>query len=219
MRLISIFLRPVYYLLYHQFAWTYDFVASIVSLGHWQDWVQVALPYLNGRILEIGFGPGHLQRYMNEKQHLAFGLDESRQMAHQASRLLRKQGAMVRLARGYAQNIPFASGVFESVVATFPAEFIFYPRTLQELRRVLAPSGKLIILPMAWITSMRPLIRLTTWLFRVSGEAPGMPRPVSAALRDQFVCAGFEIRSKIVVRKDSQVLVLVAENDHVPDLE
>src|SRR5450830_1634642 len=131
MRLIQILLRPIYYLLYHQFAWTYDLVASMVSLGRWQDWIHSALPYLNGRVLEIGFGPGHLQFSLNEKDLPSFGLDESRQMARQASRRLRKQGVTSHLSRGYAQYIPFASGVFDSVVATFPAEYIFDSRTLK----------------------------------------------------------------------------------------
>jgi ubiquinone/menaquinone biosynthesis C-methylase UbiE len=85
-------LRPVYYLLYHQLAWTYDFVTSVVSLGRWSDWVQSALPYLNGRVLEFGFGPGHLLPSLSENNLPAFGLDESRQMAHLARHLLLKKG-------------------------------------------------------------------------------------------------------------------------------
>jgi ubiquinone/menaquinone biosynthesis C-methylase UbiE len=210
MRLILFLLRPIYYLLYHQFAWTYDFVSAVVSLGRWLDWVNSALPYLDGTVLEIGFGPGHLQRSLIEKKLMAFGLDESRQMARQASRRLRKQGVISRLARGYAQHIPFVDGSFDSVVATFPAEYIFDPQTLMEMMRVLVPSGKLVILPMAWITGTRPLERLAAWLFRISGEAAGRPGPASAALIDRFARLGFEVRSEIVKMKGSQGLVIVA---------
>lgn len=211
MRLIQILLRPIFFLLYHQFAWTYDFVAALVSLGRWQDWVQTALPFLSGRVLEIGFGPGHLQVTLNENKILAFGLDESRQMARQASRRLHHNGAIPGLSRGYAQNIPFAGEVFDSVAATFPSEYIFDLQTLTEIRRVLIPSGQLVILPMAWITGMRPLERLAAWLFRVSGEAPGKPKLISPALRDRFVHAGFEVRSEIAATKGGQVLVIIAK--------
>lgn len=211
MRLIQILLRPIYYLLYHQFAWTYDFVAAVVSLGRWQDWVQVALPFLSGRVLEIGFGPGHLQLYLDQKNIKTLGLDESRQMARQASRLLKRNGISSRLFCGYAQNIPFAGGSFDSVAATFPAEYIFDPQTLKEIYRVLVPSGHLIILPMAWITGTRPLERLAAWVFRFSGEAPGKPGPVSTALKGRFIHAGFQVRSEIVKIKGSHVLVVVAE--------
>ena len=211
MRLIVFLLRPIYYLLYHQFAWTYDFVAAVVSLGRWQDWVKAALPYLNGRVLEIGFGPGHLQLSLNKNKLPAFGLDESRQMAHQASRRLRKQGVISCLSCGYAQHIPFMDGTFDSVVSTFPSEYIFDSLTLKEMKRVLGPAGKLIILPMAWITGTRPLERLAAWLLRVSRETPGKPGLVSVAIRDQFAHTGFEVRSEIVELKGSQVLVIVAE--------
>lgn len=210
-RLIVYLLRPFYCLLYHQFAWTYDFVESVISLGHWQEWVQVALPYLNERVLELGFGSGHLQLSLNEKNLPAFGLDESHQMAHQASRRLRKQGAISRLFRGYAQHLPFADGVFDSVVATFPAEYIFDPQTLKEIMRVLVPAGMLVILPMAWITGMRPPEQLVAWLFRVTGEALGKPGPVSAAINDRFAHAGFEVRSEMIQLKGSQVLVMVTK--------
>jgi ubiquinone/menaquinone biosynthesis C-methylase UbiE len=211
MQLIVFLLRPIYYLLYHQFAWTYDFVAAVVSLGRWQDWVQASLPFLSGRVLEIGFGPGYLQLSLNMNKLPAFGLDESRQMAHRARRRLRNQGVTSCLSCGYAQNIPFMDGAFDSVVSTFPSEYIFNSQTLGEIRRVLVPAGKLIILPMAWITGTRPLERLTAWLLRVTGETPGKPGLVSAAIRDQFAHIGFEVRSEIVKLKGSQVLVIVAE--------
>jgi hypothetical protein len=35
--------------------------------------------------------------------------------------------------------------------------YIFDPQTLQEIKRVLVPAGKLVILLMAWITGRHPL--------------------------------------------------------------
>ena len=213
MRLILLSLRPLYYLLYHQFAWTYDLAAAIVSLGHWQDWVQAVLPFLEGRVLELGFGPGHLQLQLSlgKKEFQAFGLDQSRQMARQASQRLKKQGVNSCLVSGYAQNIPFLHGVFNSVVATFPSEYIFDPRTLEEIYRVLTLGGKLIFLPMAWITGRRPLELLAAWLFRFSGEATGKPGLVSDDIRKQFTRLGFKVSSEIVEMRGSQVLIIVAE--------
>jgi SAM-dependent methyltransferase len=211
MSLIQILLRPIFYLLYHQFAWTYDLVAAVVSLGRWQEWVRSALPYLSGRVLEIGFGPGHLQASLNEKKIPTFGLDESSQMVRRAARLLRHKGTSGHIIRGYAQSVPFAAGTFNSVVATFPAEYIFDPQTLYEIRRVLLPGGQLVIIPIAWITGRRLLERLAAWVFRVSGEAPGKPHLLSAAIKSRFVHVGFEVRSEVVKKKGSQVLVILAK--------
>jgi ubiquinone/menaquinone biosynthesis C-methylase UbiE len=205
------FLRRVYYLLYHQFSWIYDFIASIISLGHWQDWVQSVLPFLHGRILEIGFGPGYLQRSLYEKNLPAFGLDESSQMARRASSLLNRKLGTSRLIRGYAQHIPFASGVFDSIVATFPGEYIFDPSSLHEFKRVLNPSGKLIILLMAWITGPSLPELFAAWLLRVSGEAPGNPGSFSSLRSDRIALAGFVVQQEILILQGSQVLVIVAE--------
>ena len=210
MRLILFLLRSSFYLLYHQFAWTYDLVAAIVSLGRWKRWVLSALPYLEGRILEIGYGPGHLQASLHSKGQSVFGLDESRQMARQANRRLLKMGFRSNLSRGYAQHLPFPQGVFDTVIATFPSEYIFEQNTLLEARRVLLTGGRLIILPMAWITGTHPLERLAAWLFRITGEAPGEPKPISAAIRNQFTRAGFQVRDEIIKMEGSQVLVIIA---------
>jgi len=84
-------LRFFFRLLYHQFAFTYDLVAATVSLGRWKDWVLSVLPFIQGtRVLEIGHGPGHLQRALLEQNLLAVGIDESSQMGRLAKRNLRR---------------------------------------------------------------------------------------------------------------------------------
>jgi ubiquinone/menaquinone biosynthesis C-methylase UbiE len=63
MNIIQRFMRVFFHLLYHPFAFTYDLVAAVVSFGHWKDWGMTVLPFIEGtRILELGHGPGHLQR-------------------------------------------------------------------------------------------------------------------------------------------------------------
>jgi ubiquinone/menaquinone biosynthesis C-methylase UbiE len=209
MILLLVVLRPIYYLLYHQFAWTYDFVAGVVSLGHWNDWVKAVLPHLEGRVLEIGYGPGHLQTALFQDNIFSIGLDESPQMALLARLRLQKSGFIHRLSRGYAQSIPFASGSFDTVVATFPSEYIFDPETLKEIRNVLTPGGKLVVVPTAWITGKHPLEKLVAWLFMVIG-AQGAPGPVSSAFRVRLSNAGFYVQSQILGMDGSQVLVISA---------
>ena len=58
-------MRVFFHLLYHPFAFTYDLVAAVVSFGQWKNWGQSILPFIDGtRILELGHGPGHLQRFL-----------------------------------------------------------------------------------------------------------------------------------------------------------
>jgi len=173
MQILSVFLRLFFRLLYHTFAWAYDTVAAVVSVGQWRSWVMSVVPYLSGpRILELGHGPGHLQARLLAEGRSAFGLDESCQMGWQARKRLLRKGYSPSLSRGMAQALPFPAGTFHQVVATFPSEYIADPRTLLEVYRVLVPGGEAVVLLLAWITEKRWYGRLAAWLFRVTGQAP-----------------------------------------------
>src|SRR5689334_18669576 len=102
------FMRIFFRLLYHPFAFTYDLVAAAVSFGRWKDWVMSILPFIKGsRILELGHGPGHLQRVLLDRGLVIVGLDESAQMGRIAKKLL---GNSQKLTRGLAQHLPFEAG-------------------------------------------------------------------------------------------------------------
>ena len=96
------FLRVFFKLLYHQFAFTYDLVAAAVSFNRWKDWVMEVIPFIEGtRILEIGHGPGHLQRVLLSRNLVAVGIDESSQMGRLTKH--RTDGS-AHLTRGLAQD-------------------------------------------------------------------------------------------------------------------
>ncbi len=208
-RLLAKFLRAFFHLLYHQFAWTYDWVAATVSVGMWKDWVRAALPDLHGpRVLEVGHGPGHLQAALAEAGHAAFGLDESMQMSTQAGKRVAGAGWAPRLANGLAQQMPFAPASFHQVAATFPAEYIVDPRTLSEVFRVLLPGGSFIILAGAEITGKGILEQGAAWLFRVTAQAGNQ----DASLPAQFLAAFRKVGFAVDVERrvlDSSVLIFV----------
>jgi ubiquinone/menaquinone biosynthesis C-methylase UbiE len=210
-RLPTFLLQHIYSLLYHQFAWAYDFIAAVVSLGKWNNWVQTILPFSNGRVLELGFGTGRLQRSFFKKGILAVGVDESREMIIKSRRFLRKNFAPLRLIRGYAQSLPIRNECFDTVVSTFPAEYIFDPGTILEIRRVLLPTGKFILLPTAWITGTSFSERLLAWLLRFIGYTREGPGSISTAFKDQFLRVGFEVDSEVIGCKGSQVLIIKAQ--------
>lgn len=197
------FMRFFFYLLYHPFAFTYDVVAWVVSFGRWQDWVRSIAPLLEGtRILELGHGPGHLQRFLLERGLAAVALDESVQMGRIARRRL---GGKHKLTRGLAQNLPFAPACFDTVVATFPSEYIFDPRTLAEIQRVLAPRGRLIVLPATF-----PANGFLKWLYRVTGESPAtLDDALLQRFAKPFERAGFETEVQCVDDHKNAVLVVI----------
>lgn len=204
-RLLLTFLRTFFKLLYHQFAWAYDGVASIVSLGIWQKWVKSVLPYLDGpRVLEIGFGPGHLLVGLHQKGITAYGLDESRQMGHIAKRRLERLGRSSNLIRGDTKTLPFADECIHQVAMTFPAEYILNSTTITEIRRVLIKGGVALVLPFAWITGRRPWERLIAWVNRVTGETPDWDEKGLDPLKK----AGFEVSWELLDFTSSKIILI-----------
>ena len=198
-------MRIFFHLLYHPFAFAYDLVAATVSFGKWNDWVREILPFITGtRILELGHGPGHLQRILLDLNLDPVAMDESAQMGILAKRRL---GNRHKLARGLAQQLPFANNSFDCVVSTFPTEYIFHAQTLSEIRRCLSDGGRLIVLPVAW-----PKRRFLKWLYQVTGESP-MDGQESYRLKIQtpFTNAGFDTEVKIV-EVQSGILIIVIAN-------
>jgi ubiquinone/menaquinone biosynthesis C-methylase UbiE len=172
-RLLSWGLSVFFEALYHPMAWTYDWVAAIVSIGRWKNWVLSILPDLPGpRVLELGYGPGHLQISLARGQIIAFGLDQSRQMGRLAQQNMSALGLKSQLVNGMGQSLPYRDQAFNQVVATFPTPYIFERQTIEEIYRVLLPGGVLIVVPTAWITGSSPGDRVAASAFRILGQAP-----------------------------------------------
>jgi ubiquinone/menaquinone biosynthesis C-methylase UbiE len=212
MNLLQRFMRVFFNLLYHPFAFTYDFVAATVSLGQWKNWVYSILPFVEGtRILELGHGPGHLQlalRHDSERNLglVAVAMDESAPMGRLAKRRL---GNSHNLTRALAQKIPFASETFDSVVSTFPTEYIFDMQTLSEAHRVLRSSGRLIVLLAAW-----PNHPLLAWLFKVTGESPSDAyESIRSKTKETFAQADFKSEIQIVEVKSGNLLFVIAQKE------
>lgn len=202
------FLRFFFRLLYHPFAFTYDLVSATVSFGRWKDWIVEVLPFIEGtRLLELGHGPGHLQRILLSRKLVAVGLDESPQMGRLAKR--NSDGA-ARLTRGLAQQLPFASASFDTIIATFPTEYFADPETLSEVKRCLDNGGRFIVLPAAM-----PKNRFLSWLFKVTEQAPTEAlRIVQQRLEEPFLKADFHVETHVLDLQSGRLIIIVATPSH-----
>ena len=224
--MVKTLLRFFFRLLYHEFAFTYDLVAATVSIGRWKDWVLSVLPFIQGnRILEIGHGPGHLQLALQGRNLQAFGLDASPQMGQLARRNLkrlirsktarstndRSAYAQINLTRGLSQSLPFPAESFDTLVSTFPAEYIFDSKTIAEAQRVLTTQGRFVILPGATILGRGVLDRAMALLFRVTGETPpNLAEILHEKSRQPFASSGFHVVVHELNIRSSMVFILVA---------
>jgi ubiquinone/menaquinone biosynthesis C-methylase UbiE len=200
-------LRLGFRLLYHQMAWSYDLVSWMVSLGQWRDWQRVTLRYARGpRVLDLAFGTGNLMLDWHAAGVAPVGLDLSPQMVGIAARKLRARRLPLALARGRAQALPFADLVFDSVVSTFPAEFILESATLEEAIRVLRPGGLFVVVVATCLTGNDLLSRFVEWIYAITGQRPALPRVDELTLP-----AGLVVRWEKVAGDGWVALVFVGE--------
>jgi ubiquinone/menaquinone biosynthesis C-methylase UbiE len=206
-------MRFFFHHFYHTFAWTYDFVAAVVSVGRWNAWIQTVVPYIDGKnVLEVGHGPGHLQELLIDSRRFTVGMDESRQMGHLAKRRLEKAGCIqFNLTRARAESLPFANDTFDTVLSTFPTEYIFDVHTLSAIHRILHKNGRLIVLPSAWITGQKFLDKSAAWLFKITGQSPAFSHGiVSQQIKQLLEASGFKPETQSIEIKSSTVLMVIA---------
>lgn len=206
-------LRFAFGLLYHQLAWTYDLVSWTVSMGQWRSWQRAALPYLRGRrVLEVAHGTGNLLLDLASLGFRPVGVDASPAMGRLAARKLRRHlggpGLPLPLARGVVQALPFAPGSFQSLVSTFPTEYVADPAAIAEFFRLLAPGGVFVCVPAAQITGGSLGDRWAAWLFRVTGQAAG---DWFAPLVARYTAVGFQAHIELVLQARSTVTIFIAE--------
>lgn len=209
-------------LLYQEMAWTYDAVSWLVSLGEWRRWQATALPYVQGRtVLELGHGPGHLLFSLQSVNYAMFGVDLSPQMGRMAQRRLRKYRLPANLVRAKAQALPFKPAYFDTIISTFPTDYIVDAETLAAVHRVMKANGRFIVVPEGHLTGRGTLHRIIDWLFRITGqrdgtfsvdEAQNWPHPdLWEPFRQRFETAGFSLEIEHITLARSVATLFIAQ--------
>ncbi len=197
-------------LLYNEMAWSYDWVAWMVSLGQWRNWQRTALDHLHVEsgacILELAHGTGNFQLDLYAHGYQRIGLDLSHHMGRLAQRKLGRHHLQAPLVRGAGQHLPFASQSFDAVVSTFPAPFIIAPATLNEACRVLKPGKRLVIVFGGILTGGGVLKDLLETAYRITGQRGPWPQDIT----ERFNQAGFAVEFLTQQCPYSYAMIVVA---------
>ncbi len=104
------------------------------------------VPQARGLVLEIGFGSGlNLEHYDAARVERIVGIEPVVEMQRLARERIANLRVPVELAAVSAERLPYAGGVFDTVLVTYSLCTIPDPvAALREARRVLAPQGRLL---------------------------------------------------------------------------
>jgi len=168
-------------------------------------WGRTSMSYLQGgRVLELAHGPGHLLISLKRSGYQPFGIDLSPSMGKQAAKRLRRAGCEVPLVRCQAQFLPFRSGSFDDVIATFPTDYILDPSTLSEVARVTSGRGRLIIVAGGQKDSDKPNPHFLDWLSKITGKT-------EASSDSAFQKAGMPVRFEWQPVEGGLAILIIAE--------
>jgi SAM-dependent methyltransferase len=185
-----------------------------------------------GRILEIGCGSGGLLAALARDGRVAVGVDIALRWLIIARRRLRDHHLCVPLVAACAESLPWADDTFDAVVADSVLEHIDEPaQALQEWRRVLRPSGRLVVwspnrftlladphvnlwgvgwLRHSWASAYVRMRRGCEWSVRPLAASEARRLAVTAGFADVRVAlprfADGAVRSELLVRRQARWL-------------
>ncbi|GGD93260.1 S-adenosylmethionine-dependent methyltransferase [Tsuneonella deserti] len=144
------------------------------------------VPVAYGSVLEIGCGGGLNQRHYDPAKVTRFaGIDPNETLRQGALSRARARGWDAEIRDGMAEEIPFSSELFDTVVCTYTLCSVDnHAQAIGEMRRVLKHDGVLLFLehgrapdagPAAWQRRIEPIWK------RLAGNCH-LTRPIGSAL-------------------------------------
>lgn len=124
---------------------------AVNAFPFWRRWLRAVLPHIRGpRVLEVSFGTGYLLARCARKFD-TYGLEYNERFVRIARRKLAERGLPAAISQGTVETLPYEDAFFDSIVNTMA--FTGYPngaKAMGEMRRVLKPGGRLLMVDVAY---------------------------------------------------------------------
>jgi len=190
---------------YDKISRAYDYFTGAFERKHAERALECLSINEGEAVLEIGFGSGHcLKRIVQSvgETGKACGIDISAGMLEVTKRRLGKAQLIdrVSLCCGDAAKLPYTDNAFDAIFVSFTLELFDTPeisKVLEEVKRVLRPTGRLGIASMSRESGKSSPLRLYEWAHKK------WPRYVDCRpiyLEESLINAGYRIRSKEMTR-------------------
>lgn len=190
-------------------AWLYDLLGSKMSGGR-NTLVKFADPQPDEVVLDVGTGTGTVALAIagGAGTNEVTGIDASPMMIERARRKAAKARSGVKFQVAAIEDLPFANATFDLVTSSLMLHHLptdLKPTALAEVRRVLKPGGRFVVMDFAR-ESHSPVGHLLSILGRGRGPA------TAERLVDMLTAAGFTTAEVIPSRHSNLAFVRSVTN-------
>lgn len=185
-------------------AWLYDLLGTKMSAGR-NTLVRLAAPQPDEVVLDVGCGTGTIALAIatGAGSSEVTGIDASPEMIERARRKAAKARSGVTFQVATIEDLPFANATFDLVTSSLMLHHLpthLKPGALAEVRRVLKPGGRFVVMDFAR-ESHSPVGHLLSILGRGRGPA------TAEHLVDMLTAAGFTTAEAIPSRHSNLAFV------------
>ena len=120
----------------------------------------------NNRVLDLGTGTGTIARGLASRGCIVTGLDPSTAMVEQARALDREAGVTMRYVQARAEDTRLPDASFNVVTAGQCWHWFDRSKAAREARRLLAPSGRILIAHFDWLPYPGNVVEATERLIK-----------------------------------------------------
>ena len=113
------------------------------------------------RVLDVGTGTGAVARELARRGCVVTGLDPSPELLAAAAGLAASEGLNVQFIQGAAEATDLAEKTFDVAIAALCWHWFDGERAAIEIRRVLAPGGRLAIVHFEWLSKRGNIVEAT----------------------------------------------------------
>jgi SAM-dependent methyltransferase len=129
------------------FPYIYRFGQPMFDRLFYNRYRRAAIAHASGRLLMVGLGPGTDLKFVPPAVTSVSAVEPVAAFRRAAARIARRRGISADIVDGMGESIPFPDNSFDSVhIGLVLCSVDDVAATLGEIRRVLAPGGKLVVL-------------------------------------------------------------------------
>ncbi len=159
---------------YNKIAKVYDLLSEQSERAMREEGIKMLAPSLGERLLEIGFGTGHVLVELAKAvgpTGKVFGIDLSENMLAHAQGLLEQENltGRVDLTCGDAEKLPYEAESVDGIFMCFTLELFDtpeLPRVLAECSRVLRSGGRIVVVAVSKEGKQGVVVQVFEWTHR-----------------------------------------------------